>query len=226
MAMEIMKLTTVGGSQVEINEKGEITIDVSGERISYKGNLTLELLRAIRHGELYLPHTTVLEIKSIEQNFSDDLIDKIGMEEKKHVELNDTLTGVAISAIPAFAASVAEAVTTVSRLAQEGESQVSEFLQSLPFPLLFEVFQNAPEPIRAILVPFLFIGGGIVGGGALLGKGANKLRYFSRSVQLEKEFDNAEGVDINDVMDSFKESSKNRTAVSAYLDTKERFATL
>jgi len=157
-------------------------------------------------------------IQSIEQPF----VDKRVIAAKKNVASNDRNTGMLTMLLPGLFAMVREMYMSIHRLAEEPD-ELSAWLEMLPFPVLYELFENAPAEIRFLLAPVLMGLGITVGGGMLLGQGVNKLRYATRNAQLRYDYRNDSEIDTSEVISTFKDFSKTRTAEQAYVKTKRKY---
>ena len=224
---QVQRMTAATGEIIEVNGEGVVTVERNGETFKFRDNMTVEALKSFRvGGEVGLPNSNVqLTISAIEQSFSDDFSDNLGLVEKKKKINNDKDVGQLLSIVPSTLAMISEMATTVNRIS-ENPLEMTAFAQNLPFPVLYELFQNAPEEVRLLLAPMIIGMGGVFVGGRLAGKGVNKLRYVARNLQLRHEFGKEEKIDIADVITSFKGYSKTRTSEQAYLDTQEEYSQL
>ena len=126
--------------------------------------------------------------------------------------------GALVSLVPGMVSAVAEYGTT-SNIMHGTVDRIPELIQKLPFPVLYDLFEKAPDGIREYLVPILLGSAVFMGGAYGVGIGINKLRYFTRSRQLKEEINDSKECTLS-ALTKFHQKSKLMTAKRAYTETK------
>jgi len=133
------------------------------------------------------------------------------------------MAGVALATMPAMGAILLEVAGTVDKMGRMPEDlYLAEWAQRLPFPLLYNIFENASDNVRILVPAGIVAVVGALGAGTLLGKAINKLRYVTRGMQLKHQA-NQERMDTYRVMDTYREESRENTAKQAYLNTRGEY---
>jgi len=226
------KFTTVHGSTVIINGDGHTSFIRDKETINYHTDLTVEKLKSLKSGgtlelkyDFHQGTKSILQIKDVKQSFSKEFIDSIGITEKNKEKSGDDNIGIASMIIPTAVVTMFEQTATALRMGVESviKLEMIESLCNLPFPILYNLFQNLNDETRLYIAPFLAgIGFGIIGG-KLVGTGINKLRYISAENKLNKKLKNEHPKIKKVTKDDFKQICKKRTAKQAYIDITEKY---
>lgn len=226
-AIEVMEARTTCGGAVKVHSKGEVVFlpkDSRLSRYSVEGGLTVAFIRRIKKGAVMVdPRTqTRFIIADITKPFSKEFVQSIGGGEKRSQLSRDIRSGLLISSVPTLLVWLAEKFATSARINDSTES-VTDLLNSLPFPVLYDLFESAPEPVRLWLAPILLGLGFLIVSGQLVGRSIHKARTPINEVKLRNHFKD-KNVNTANVIGTFREYSEHNTAKQARLNTKEDFA--
>ena len=240
---QTMKMTTTTGEHITVNldiKRGiaeVITSDANGKLIGrhYLGATIDSLQSKMKSGaEIRDARGKKLVIKEVTQSIPQEIVVKVDKKEKRGQLAWDRTIAYIFTMWPGAAAYVLELQETFYKaktaIGEEATRQtdvlkegIRSFLEQLPFPVLYEFFENAPPEVRFLLAPMLVPLGIIFGGGEVIAQTKNKLRYRKFGKELQKHFKGNANVNEFDLKDRYKEHSKAKHAEKAFNHTKEEF---
>ncbi|MCL2587634.1 MAG: hypothetical protein FWE31_05385 [Firmicutes bacterium] len=234
---EVMKFTTECGASVEINDKKIVVTrpDETKRRwIDYR-EFSVQTIKSLRPGnQVSIPVEGELQgsyrptnyfkftVKDVQQNFSDEHSDQIGMMLKKKRRRNDSDMLMLPAMPPVMILAILEGLAQAAHIFDlEMDRQIDTIFPLLP-PELFQVGDVDMNLLASIFGTATLGTVLMLLSTKLAGMGINKLRYIARGAMLTHEARKQDDPYLADEARTiFKEQSAKHTAKQAYLNVRE-----